>query len=120
MPHLQISNSTRFSKYKNVDESSFFFLQKLKSTFRSPDTPTFRIITQHHPFYEVANGSDLTELRQNWDYLVNRELRSVARACSLHRRIHRAGLPKILPTHLSPKARQTWCARSAVALSGRL
>jgi hypothetical protein len=59
-----------------VDESSFFFLQKLKSTFRSPDSPTYRIITQHHPFYEVANGSDLNELKQNWDYLVNREPQS--------------------------------------------
>jgi hypothetical protein len=57
-----------------VIESSFFLLQKLKSTFRSADSPTYRIITQHYPYYEVANGMDLSELRENWDYLVNSDI----------------------------------------------
>ena len=68
----KISSGQRFSKYRHLDESRFFLLQKRKRPFRSQRNPTFRIITNQHPFYEVANADDLNLLRAKcWGCIIN-------------------------------------------------
>lgn len=88
--HIKFSNRTIFSRYKYVEESPYFLLQKLKATFRSEKNPTFRIITQQHPTYEVAYGNDFDQILNNeWAYIVNQ-------------------LPSLLPASLPSKDRYAW------------
>jgi small-conductance mechanosensitive channel len=65
------TKSTRFSKYKNVDETRDFLLQQLKpkiSNKRKSELPPFRIITRY-PYHEVAYGEDLKNLEKEWTYI---------------------------------------------------
>lgn len=88
----KISTSSKFSKYKIIQETDYFILQKRKRTFRSGDDPTYRIITQNRPFYEIAHAYDLKAIREGEFKYVREEI------------------PRILP-NLSSKERSTWfCA----------
>ena len=109
------TKSTRFSKYKPVEESTYFILQKRKtpSVSKRGHRPTYRIITKGVPYYEVAYDFDLDKLRatvssadfernvkivvfvQEWNYIIN-------------------DLPQHLPIYLTPKSRLKWRAMTAL------
>ncbi len=58
-----------FSKYSDQDKTDFFVLQKRKS--ESGGRPNFRIITANvNPYYEIAYGNDLIQMRlTEWKYV---------------------------------------------------
>lgn len=71
----KIGVGDRFSKWKNLesDAGSFFLLQKRKFTFRNERVPTYRIITQFYPYYEVANADDFDDIKNtSWKYVTTR------------------------------------------------
>lgn len=69
-----LSKNSRFSKYKNLQESTYLLLQGRKGAGDKSKHPrAFRIITKGvYPWYEIAYNNSYDDIKsKEWNYVTN-------------------------------------------------